>query len=99
MKKDAKRRKLEMALFFRRAKREIQARKGVFAVYLLLRLSVILVLIAQCFNHNYENAFLCVLTLVLFTMPTFFENKLRIRLPDTMEVIVLLFIYSAARVM
>ncbi len=42
MKKDAKRRKLEMALFFRRAKREIQARKGVFAVYLLLRLSVIL---------------------------------------------------------
>ncbi len=95
MKKDAKRRKLEVALFFRRAKREIQARKGVFAVYLLLRLSVILVLIAQCFNHNYENAFLCVLTLVLFTMPTFLENKLRIRLPDTMEVIVLLFIYSA----
>lgn len=95
MKKDAKRKKLEMALFFRRASREIKERKGIFVVYLLLRLSVILVLVAQCFNHNYENAFLCILTLVLFTLPTFIEKKLRIRFPDTMEIIILLFIYSA----
>ncbi len=95
MKKDAKRKKLEMALFFRRASREIKERKGIFVVYLLLRLSVILVLVAQCFNHNYENVFLCILTLVLFTLPTFIEKKLRIRFPDTMEIIILLFIYSA----
>ncbi|MGN0153228.1 MAG: hypothetical protein ACI4A3_02170 [Lachnospiraceae bacterium] len=84
-----------MALFFRRAKRAINERKGIFCVYLLLRISVILVMIAQFFNHNYENVFLCLLTLVLFMMPTFIEQKLRIRFPDTMEIIILLFIYSA----
>lgn len=95
MKKDKKRRRLEMALFFRRAKRAISERKGVFVLYLLLRISVIMVMVAQFFNHNYENVFLCVLTLVLFMMPTFIEQKLRIRFPDTMEVIILLFIYAA----
>lgn len=95
MKKDRKRRKLEMALFFRRAKRAINEKKGVFVFYLLLRLSVILVMIAQFFNHNYENVFLCILTLILFVMPTVIEQKLRIRFPETMEIIILLFIYSA----
>lgn len=95
MKKDGKRRKYEMALFFRRAKRAINQRKGVFVLYLLLRISVILIMIAQFFNQNYENVFLCLLTLVLFMMPTFIEQKLRIRFPDTMEVIILLFIYAA----
>ncbi len=95
MKKDGKRRRLEMALFLRRAKRVIYDRKGVFAIYLLLRISVIAVMIAQFFNHNYENVFLCLLTLVLFMMPTFIERKLHIRFPDTMEVMILLFIYAA----
>lgn len=95
MKKDWKRRRLEMALFLRRAKRAINERKGVFVFYLLLRISVILVMIAQFFNHNYENVFLCLLTLVLFMMPTFIEQKLHIRFPDTMEVIILFFIYAA----
>lgn len=95
MKKDAKRSRLKMALFLRRAKRAVKERKGVFILYLLLRLSVILIMVAQFFNQNYENVFLCILTLVLFMMPTFIEQKLRIRFPETMEVIILLFIYAA----
>ena len=65
------------------------------ALYIFLRLSVIGVLIAQFVNGNYENVFLCVLTLVLFTLPTLLERQLRIDLPDTLEVIILLFIYAA----
>lgn len=95
MKKDAKRRRLKMALFWRYVKQTFKERKGVFILYLLLRLSVILVMVAQFFNQNYENVFLCILTLILFTMPAFIEKKLHIRFPDTMEVIILLFIYAA----
>lgn len=71
-------------------------RKGlVAAVALLLRISVILVMVAQIFNRNFENVFLCVLTLVLFTVPAILERRLSIELPGTLEIIVLLFIYAA----
>ena len=40
----------------------IRNKRLVAAVYFLLRLSVILVLVAQAFNRNFENVFLCVLT-------------------------------------
>ena len=69
--------------------------KRLTALYIFLRLSVIGVLIAQFLNGNYENVFLCVLTLVLFTLPALLERQLRIDLPDTLEVIILLFIYAA----
>ena len=36
----------------------------VATVYFLLRFSVILVMVAQFFNKNFENVFLCVLTLI-----------------------------------
>lgn len=64
-------------------------------VYLLLRFLVILTMIAQFFNRNFENVFLCLLTLILFVLPTIIERQLMIDLPDTLEVIILLFIFSA----
>ena len=73
----------------------IRNKRLVTAVYFLLRLSVILVLIAQVFNRNFENVFLCVLTLFLFTVPTILERRLRIDIPNTLEIIILLFIYAA----
>ena len=70
-------------------------KRGVTVVSLILRLSVILVLIAQVFNRNYENVFLCVLTLLLFMMPSVMKRKLDVELPNTLEIIILLFIYAA----
>lgn len=64
-------------------------------VYLLLRLSVLLVIIDQFQNRDYENIFLCILTLIMFTIPSFIEKKVHIDIPDTLEVIILLFIFSA----
>lgn len=69
--------------------------KKVALLHVVLRLSVVAVLIAQAFNHNYENVMLCVLVLILFTLPSVFERRLKIELPDTLEVIILLFIYAA----
>ena len=73
----------------------LQRKRLVAAVGLLLRISVILVMVAQIFNRNFENVFLCVLTLVLFAVPTILERRLSIELPGTLEIIVLLFIYAA----
>ena len=55
--------------------------------YILLRISVVLVMLAQIFNGNFENVFLCVLTLILFMMPSVLEKKLDITLPNTLEII------------
>ena len=52
-------------------------------------------MLAQIFNRNFENVFLCVLTLLLFMMPALLERKLDIDLPNTLEIIILLFIYAA----
>ncbi len=75
--------------------RHIENKKLIYTVYFVLRLSVVLMLVAQFFNQNYENVLLCVLTLVLFMLPSAFERRLHIDLPDTLEVIILLFIYAA----
>ena len=77
------------------AHQELKRKKGVTAVYLSLRLMVILIMVAQFFNRNYENMFLCMLTLILFLLPTIFERKLMIDLPDTLEIIIMLFIFAA----
>ena len=66
-----------------------------FAIYVILRISVILVMIAQIMNRDWHNVMLCVLTLVLFTVPSFIEKNWHIDIPCTLEVIILRFIYSA----
>ena len=74
---------------------QIRENPRLAAVYVILRALVVLVLIAQFFNGNFENVFLCVLTLILFTIPSFIERTVHIDVPDTLEVIILLFIFAA----
>ncbi|NCB63125.1 MAG: hypothetical protein EOM52_05840 [Clostridia bacterium] len=74
---------------------ELKQKKGIATLYIILRVLVIAVMIAQFLNGNFENVFLCILTLVLFLIPTFIERKIHIDLPDTLEVIILLFIFAA----
>ncbi len=75
--------------------RHIDHQKLMTVVYTLLRAAVVVIMVFQFFNHNYENVFLCVLTLLLFLMPSLIERKLKVDLPDTLEVIILLFIFAA----
>ena len=77
------------------AKNAMKKKRNVAVVYWLLRLSVIVIMVAQFFNHNFENVFLCVLTLVLLLMPTIMERRLKIDLPNVLEIIIMLFIYAA----
>lgn len=77
------------------AHRTLRKKSVVAAVYIVLRLMVLAVLVAQFFNGNFENVFLCVLTLILFLLPTIFEKSLQIDLPNALEIIILLFIFAA----
>ena len=87
--------KNKMLLGLRAAEKELRRKPVISAVYLFLRAAVILIMVAQFFNRNFENVFLCLMTLVLFVMPTILERQLRIDFPDTLEIIIMLFIFAA----
>lgn len=79
----------------KQAHEELRRKPVVSVVYFLLRILVILIMVAQFFNKNFENVFLCILTLVLFLLPTIFERQLKIDFPNTMEIIIMCFIFAA----
>jgi len=76
-------------------RQQIQERKGIALVYFILRLLVVFSMIHSLLDREYESFFLCILTLILFTVPTMLERRMRIDIPDTLEIIILLFIYAA----
>ena len=95
MRREKQRKSHRLKKLLQDANQELRKKRSVTAVYLTLRLAVILVMIAQFFNGNFENVFLCFLTLILFLLPTIFERQLKIDLPDTLEIIIMLFIFAA----
>jgi len=76
-------------------KKIIRRKPIVFAVYLVLRLIVLASLVSAITRGEYESAFVCVLVLVLFMLPFFVQKNFGIRLPSTLEIIILLFIFAA----
>ena len=74
---------------------ELREHRSSFIVYVVLRALVILMMILQIFNRNYENVFLCILTLLLLSMPSFIQLNLKIELPTPLEITILLFIFAA----
>ena len=90
-----KKRTEEAGKYHKTLREQIRENKALAAVYIVLRVLVVLIMVAQFFNGNFENVFLCLLTLVLFTIPSFIERTIKIDVPDTLEVIILLFIFAA----
>ena len=64
-------------------------------VHYLLRLVVILIMINQLFDRNYENVFFCLLAIMLFAVPSFIETHTRIEIPPALENSILFFIFAA----
>ena len=64
-------------------------------VYIIIRFLILICLIMQIIHHEWNNAFLCLMTLILITLPFIIEKKFKIELPDTLEVIIILFIFAA----
>lgn len=76
-------------------KMELHQNKSSFAVYVVLRALVILIMIRQLLNQNYEYVFLCILVLLLFIIPSLIQVNFKIELPTTLEIVILLFIFAA----
>ena len=76
-------------------KKKLKKTKKTLITYFVLRVLVIACMVAQSMNGNWENVLLCVLTLLLFTIPTIFSETLNITLPSTLETIVYIFIFAA----
>lgn len=64
-------------------------------IYIILRLLVVLAMVIELIEHDFYGVFLCLLTLLLFTIPTFVDKRLNIELPSLLEYIILFFIFSA----
>ncbi|MEG1742187.1 MAG: hypothetical protein RR237_04840 [Acetivibrio sp.] len=76
-------------------KMELCEHRSSFIVYVTLRILVIVVMILQLLNGNYENVFLCILTLLLLVVPSVLQVNLRIEIPSPLEITILLFIFAA----
>lgn len=74
---------------------EMKEHKGLTAVYFVLRFIIIAILVMSILKGKWENTMTCVLTLILFLIPSFIEKRLKIDIPNVGEVIMLLFIFSA----
>jgi len=84
-----------MRTYIRRLKARISLNKKQFIAYSILRILVLLTAVRCAFTHNYESLAICVLTLVLFLLPSLFEQLLKIEIPPVFQVIIYLFIFAA----
>ena len=75
--------------------RKPRTKKFETIVYVVLRLIVIGIMVRGIMTKNVSEVVYCVLTLILFMLPSIVERGLKIDLPSTLEIIVLLFIFAA----
>lgn len=64
-------------------------------VYFILRILVIICMVLQLLRGDWNNAFLCLLSLILFTFPMFLQYRLKIKIPILLESIIYIFIFAA----
>ncbi len=74
---------------------ELREHKISFFVYFFLRTMVIFSMVRQAILGNYEGVFLCMLTLLLLMLPSLLQVTLKIEIPKTLEIIILIFIFAA----
>ena len=78
-----------------RKENQFYKNKTTLTVYLVLRGLIIFILIRAVLRREYQSVFLCSLSLVLMIMPSIISRRLKIVLPDTLEIVILLFIFAA----
>lgn len=69
-------------------------KKSLF-VFIFLRVLIIISMIREIINGDFENVLFCILTLFLFLLPYIIERTFKIDFPSVLERIVFVFIFSA----
>ena len=72
-----------------------ETKKSSLIVYMILRFLVIVCLVLELIRGDFNNALLCLLSLVLLIIPLFLQKALKITLPSLLESIIFLFIFSS----
>ena len=73
----------------------IRTDRGVFILYSVLRILIIIIGIRSLFNGNYNGASYCLLSLLLFLVPSLMEQGFSINIPPLLEGSIYLFIFAA----
>ena len=81
--------------FLNSISKEVRANKWSFVTFCVLRILVILSMIRQIINQNYENVFLCALTLLLLLIPGILQSTFKLKFPTPLEITMLVFIFAA----
>ena len=69
--------------------------RGTFILLTILRVMVIITMIRCIITGNYENALICVLSLILFLIPAILQDAMRITIPPFFQGVIFVFIFAA----
>lgn len=81
--------------YFRRLQGNVRQHKRAFVIYTILQILMIGIAIRQIWWGNYQAAVMCLLSLLLFLLPSFVEEQFKIEIPPLFEVIIYFFIFAA----
>ena len=73
---------MKLGKYIRGLRNSYRENKKTFVFYTILRVMVILTFVRCMFQHNYQSAALCVLSLILFLIPAFVQDKMRLSIPN-----------------
>lgn len=73
----------------------VRENKRIFILFSILRTLIIISFVRAILTGNYDSAFISLLSLVLFMLPSLMENGFKIRFSPIMEASIYLFIYAA----
>lgn len=65
------------------------------AVYLTIRFLIVLIMVRQVLLREWNNVFLCALSLALLFIPFFLRDTLKINFPSALEIAVFVFVFAA----
>lgn len=69
--------------------------KAALIIYLIAFFLILISLVRQAVHGNYFNVFLCALSLMLISIPSRIESKTKWELPQTLEIIIICFVFAA----
>lgn len=75
--------------------RDMREHKVITTVYIVLRVIIVGIFVFSIVNGRWENTMTCFLSFVLLMIPSFIENKMKIDLPNVLEVIMIMFVFAA----
>ena len=84
-----------LGYYIRLANTSYKKNKKTFIFYVVLRVLIVITLIRCLFTENYESAWICALSEVLFLLPALVQYKMKLEIPGVFQSIIFAFIFAA----